>query len=104
MKFVKVLIVCCLIFIGSVSLAFAEVRLTWDESPAIYNVDLYQVELDGQVVADVVPNTFTLVNISDGPHTARVRAHNVWGWSEFSDPLDFTKALPAVPQNIRLEF
>ena len=83
--------------------AMADVLLTWDERPATENVDMYQVEMDGQVVADVVPNTYSVVNVIPGQHTARVRAHNTWGWGAFSNPLDFTKAMPGVVQNIRLE-
>jgi hypothetical protein len=80
----KILLMLCFFIIASVSVSFADVLLTWQEAPASENVDLYQVEMDGQIVADLKPNTYGLLDLADGQHTARVRAHNVWGWSEFS--------------------
>ena len=77
------------------------VSLTWDQAGV---VDLFQVEIDGQIVADVAPNVYQFVTLTDGPHIARVRAKNVWGWSAFSPPLDFTSGPPAVPTNLRVEF
>jgi hypothetical protein len=83
--------------------AMAGVMLTWDESPVVYGVDVYQVEIDGQVIADVAPNSYALVSVEAGQHTARVRAHNMWGWSGFSTPVDFTVTVPSAPLNVRLE-
>jgi len=83
--------------------AFAEVRLTWDAYSPEVLVDLFQVEVDGQIVADVVPNEFVIVSLAGGAHIARVRAHNPWGWSEFSAAFDFVSGVPDAPVNIRLE-
>ena len=100
----KILLMLCCFVLMSVSVSFAQgIVLTWDNNPAIEAVDLYQVEMDGQIVADVVPNTYSLLTLADGSHTARVRAHNVWGWSEFSDPFVFVKSVPVVPANIILK-
>jgi len=100
----KILLMLCFFIIGFASLSYAQdVVLTWDENPASENVDLYQVEINGTIVADVVPNTYSVISLADGPHIARVRAHNVWGWSPFSDPFDFTKGVPGKPVGIRLE-
>ena len=98
------LTVCCLLIIASVSTSFAEVTLVWDMHPTEQAVDMYQVEMDGRIVADVPPGTFhILITLPDGNHTARVRAHNVWGWSEFSDPFLFVKGVPAIAAGIRLK-
>jgi hypothetical protein len=96
-KNLLMLSVCVLICIGLVSPSFADVLLTWQEAPVSENVDLYQVEIDGQIVADLKPNTYGLLDLADGQHTARVRAHNVWGWSEFSAPFVFVKSVPSAP-------
>ena len=104
MKKVLVLLTAlCLVFTAGISTSFAQdVVLTWDENPASDQVDMYQVEIDGVPVADVVPNTYSVITLADGPHTARVRAHNIWGWSAFSAPFDFTKGVPGAPVNIRI--
>jgi hypothetical protein len=96
-KILCILSLLCLLSIGFISVSFADVLLTWQEAPASENVDLYQVEIDGQIVADLKPNTYGLLDLADGQHTARVRAHNVWGWSEFSAPFVFVKSLPSAP-------
>ena len=79
------------------------VYLTWTPNPSSENVDSYEVELDGNVVANVTDAEYDLSSISDGQYTARVRAHNMWGWSEYSDPFAFVKSVPSVPVNIGLE-
>jgi len=104
----KKLLVCLtaliLVCAVGISLSFAQdVVLTWDNNPVSDNVDLYQVEMDGMVVADVVPNTYSVIYLTDGAHTARVRAHNIWGWSDFSLPLDFVKGTPSAPTGVIIQ-
>lgn len=98
----KIVSIACLIAVLFATTAFADVILTWDDNPSIERVDLYQVEIDGQIVADVIPNTFTLLNIEKGTRVARVRAHNVWGWGEFSAPFEFTKETPSATTGLRI--
>ena len=74
------------------------------------NVTHYVVTIDG--VTDIVPafdlgdGTFQLrydlSNISEGEHTCELKARNQWGDS-IPVPFPFTKALPVVPGNIRIE-
>jgi hypothetical protein len=72
-------------------------------------VDKFQVEIvdsNNVIVAnpEVTVGEWVIVSLPNGNYVARVRAGNIWGWSDYSDPLDFTKVLPDAPQNIRLEF
>ena len=93
----------CLFCFAGISTSYADIVLTWDISTVDQGIDLYQVELNGVIVADVLPNTFSVVSIADGDYTARVRAHNLWGWSDFSVPFSFKKGVPDAVVNIRLE-
>ena len=100
------MIVFCLLLIASASMSFAQdVVLMWDDPNPVGVVDLFQVEMDGQIVADIVPTdtTYSVIVLADGQHTARVRAHSIWGWSDFSAPFDFTKGVPSGAVNLRLE-
>ena len=96
------LILMCLLFITTS--AYADVLLVWDQNSPADNVDFYQVEMDGVIVAPaVIPGTFhSIVDITSGPHVARVRAHNVWGYSDFSLPLSFNAGKPVAAVNLRL--
>ncbi len=99
-------LVIILILLMFSSTALAATALTWDDNPPEQAVDMYQVEIDGQVVADIVPNTWVIVNVPDGNHDARVRAHNAVGWSAFSNALNFdlpyAHDLPTVPTSVRV--
>ena len=100
-KILCILSLFCLLSIGIVSVSYAEtVRLLWNANPPEQLVDLYQVEIDGQLIADVVGVSYVLNTLQDGQHTARVRAHNNVGWGDFSAMLEFTLPLPlGVPPN-----
>jgi len=109
-KMMLAMILFCFLLIGLASVVSANPFLVCDPPPASEEVDNYQVELNGTVVADVPPDAsgqygfkFDLSGLADGSFTAKARAHNVWGWSNFSDPFDFTKSVPGAPANIRLE-
>jgi predicted phage tail protein len=72
-------------------------------------VDYFEVELDGTVVrVDAERNGadsrlhYNLDGISMGNHTARVRAVNGWGVSEYTAPFDFVALLPSMPSGIGL--
>lgn len=109
-KMILAMTLCCLALIGLASVASANPFLVCNPPPASAEVDNYQIELNGTVVADVLPDAsgqygfkFDLSGLADGSFTAKARAHNVWGWSNFSDPFDFTKSVPGAPAGIRLE-
>jgi hypothetical protein len=96
-----------LALIGLASISFAGPFLTCDPMAA----DVYQVEINGQVIADVQPDPtgtygFKLdlapLTLQDGTYTARARAGNMWGWSDFSVPFDFTKSVPAKPAGLSI--
>ena len=78
-----------LMFLAIAATAFAEPAFTWDANPVEQHVDLYQVAIDGVIVADIQPNMWVMVDIPDGNHVATVRAHNAKGWSDFSKGLTF---------------
>jgi len=59
-------------------------------------VDLYQVELNGQVI-EVQPELtgpygfkYDLTGKPDGSYTVRVKSHNSKGWSSWCPPYPFT--------------
>ena len=91
-----------MLLIGFASISFAAPFLAWDANPPSQNVDMYQVELNGTVVSDVTDVKYDLSGLADGSYTARVRAHNVWGWSNFSVPFDFDKQVPGAPTGVGL--
>jgi hypothetical protein len=99
------LIFLILLFIPSIVLSAP--ALTWDDpNPPEAMVDLYEVMIDGVVVAQIVPNTWVIVNIPDGNHNAQVRAHNAVGWSAWSSALNFDLPylfnVPDAPTNLRI--
>jgi len=73
-------------------------------------VDHYIIELDSVIIPHD-PETspgfvrlhYDVSGVTDGLHTVRVKSGNMWGESAFTDPFDFTKALPPVPTGIGLE-
>jgi hypothetical protein len=71
------------------TIAMADPAYTWDASPAEQYVDLYQVAVDGIIVADLVPNSWLMIDIADGNHTIEVRAHNAKGWGPFGAAVVF---------------
>lgn len=52
-------------------------------------------EADGSVRYD-------LAGIAEGDFIVRLKAGNIWGWSSYSVPLSFTKALPQTPLNLHV--
>ncbi len=96
----------CLVLIGFVSISFAAPFLSWtDPNLSSMNIDKSQVELNGTIVMDVLITDglkYDLAGLADGSYTARVRFHNVWGWSNFSVPFDFDKQVPGAPTGVGL--
>ena len=81
----------------------AEPFLTCDDDPSVTS---YVMELDGVVYPDSPAVTghawIDMQAVPDGDHTVRLRAKNVWGTSDYSLPLVFTKRVPGVPTGKRL--
>jgi len=78
------------------SLVFASPFLICDPNPGAEKVILeingveipeFPAEVDGSLRYD-------LVGLAEGAFTIRAKAGNVWGWTEWSDPLSDTKATP----------
>jgi len=74
--------------------------------------DHFLVEIDGDLIqadaerdddAGTVRLHHDVNGVDLGTHTARVAAVNMWGDGEFSDPFDFTKALPGAVSGVGLE-
>ena len=70
--------------------------LVCDAYPSTAQVDLYQVELNGQVVP-VEPDPtgqcgfkYDLASKPDGSYTVRARAHNSKGWSAWCPAYNFS--------------
>ena len=63
--------------------------------------DGYNIELDGHIYTTTAP--FYAANLGPGPHTWRVRAYNLAGHSDYSDPWAVTVAyrvyLPVIPKH-----
>ena len=63
--------------------------------------DVYQVEIDGQIIADnVQPDSsgqygfiidLDILGLADGDHTVRASAGNIEGWSDLSNSFEFRK-------------
>ena len=67
------------------------------------NVDSCVIEVDGVEFPTPYPLHYDLVGITSGDHTVRVKFVNtLWGGSEWSDPLDFTRPLLGVPYGLGL--
>jgi len=45
---------------------------------------------------------YDLAGLADGTYTVRAKAGNIWGWSEYSLPFEFTKAVPGAPSGLRV--
>ena len=90
------------------TLAFAAPFLVCDPQPKT-DVTHYVITGDINVTIpakDLGDGTVRLVydlgNVAEGPYDLQVKAKNEWGES-VAVPFDFVKALPVVPENIRIE-
>lgn len=107
MKWTMLLIVFCLLSIAAVSTSSAAVYLVCAPQS---NVDRYEIERNGTVVmtsqspdpSGTYGFKHDVTSLADGTYTYRAKACNLWGCSDFSSPLVFTKALPGAPQGLML--
>ena len=72
-------------------------------NPTSEDVTKYEIEVNGVVEPATLEELTTGVRIhhdlnnwSENSYTVRARAGNIWGWSEWSVPLEFAKAIPTV--------
>jgi len=79
-------------------------------APIVEDIISYLIDLDGQVT-ESPPNIIgdgskrlwmDLTNVSTGEHIVIVRAKNLWGTSEPSEPFTFSKNLPSTPSGLGL--
>ncbi len=83
-----------------IGMADAAPFLVCDAEP---NVDSCVVEVDGVEFPTPYPLHYDLAGIATGNHTVRARFVNaLWGASEWSDPLDFTRPSLGVPSGLGL--
>jgi hypothetical protein len=96
-----------LVLVGGVG--WAAQNLVWDDpNPPEAGVYEYQAEFvndNGQMVANpIVPKgTWIEVTVPAGTYIVTVKAHNIWAWSDPSEPFTFTKNKPLAPVNLRFE-
>jgi len=108
MKTIAFLTGVCLMALLLPVLAFGNPFLVCDPQT---DVTFYRVAIDGQEpiespAQDLGDGTvrlyYDLDSIAVGSHIVQVAAHNEWGCSNYSDPFDFTKAIPETPLNLRV--
>ncbi len=98
------------IFLGIIFLicimAYAGPFLVSDPYAASDGVTNFKVCFDGGAYVDSVPVSnvlhYDLGPLTNGSHTVKAQACNVWGCSADSSPFPFTKAAPAAPGNTRI--
>jgi hypothetical protein len=99
-KIVFAIIVCLL-----PTYVFAAPFLVCDPFVASLNVTSFQVTVDTSTPVSSTPVSnalkFDLSTISDGYHTASVKACNIWGCGE-SSSINFTKSVPSSPTSISI--
>lgn len=97
MKKLLIIFAICLVICGQ---AFAAPFVVCDPDSTATS---YIVILDsGEEIETPIPLHFDLSGIDEGSHIVEVRAKNIWGVSS-AVPLEFTKALPQSPTNMRLD-
>jgi hypothetical protein len=104
----KKLLISLVLVLGFASHAWG-IDLMWDDpNPPEVGVYEYQaefVDVNGQLAANpIVPNDqWVEITLPGGTYTVTVKAHSLWGWSDPSAPLSFTKQKPDAPINLRIE-
>ncbi len=71
------------------------------------NVDEYVLEINGTETSEFASEVdgsvrYDLAALAEGAFTIKAKAGNIWGWSDWSDPLSDTKALPQTPMGLRV--
>ena len=104
MKTIAFIISICLMALLLPVLAFGAPFLICDPNPGAEKIILeinsvempeFAAETDGSLRYD-------LAGIAEGDFTIRAKAGNIWGWSEYSVPFNFTKSLPQAPMGLRV--
>ena len=109
-RLLMVLVVMIIMASSSVAQA-AGPYLVCDPYPASSAVTSFILFWDGATTGVSVPVTtdatgtylhYDLAAISAGIHTVKARAKNSWGESADSAPFAFTKSVPTVPVNVKI--
>lgn len=84
--------------------AFAAPFLVCDPQTGVdkYILEINTVEMPEFVAEPDGSMKYDLAGLAEGDFVVRLKAGNVWGWSTYSVPLDFTKALPQTPMGLRV--
>ena len=61
------------------------------------NVTEYVIDIDGEQHTTSYPMKFDLSIISEGQHTIKAKASNMWGESDWSETLTCIKVIPGKP-------
>jgi len=70
-------------------------------------VTYYDLEINGTMTEGIPAEAdgsikYDLAGITEGDYTVRARCYNLWEVSDWSLPLDFTKAVPGKPTSLRV--
>jgi hypothetical protein len=92
------------------SVVFGSPFLVCDPIQQSFEVTEFILEIDGQVISvppEVLPDGtfrifYDLAGITNGNHTIRAKAKNIWGESSWSAPFDFTSGMPTIPGGYRI--
>jgi len=94
----------CLMALLLPALAFGNPFLVCDPQAGVTE---YVVETNGAESAAFTAEPdgsmkYDLAGLPQGSYTVRAKAGNIWGWSGYSDPFDFNKAVPGTPTGLRV--
>lgn len=100
----KTLLLTLILIFAFVGTAFAVPFLVCDPQTDTdkYILEINTVEMPPLTAEADGSIRYDLAGIAEGDFIARLKAGNIWGWSNYSDPLDFTKALPQTPMGLRV--
>jgi len=107
---VKVLFL-VIVFLALTTAVWSAPFLVCDPPQAGEQLDYYVVEIGNRVLNHVEPDPTGKYGfkvdlyeqvLPDGDFTAKAKAVNIWGESEWSDPFVFSKGLPGKPGGVRL--
>ena len=100
----KKLFLTLILVFAFVSSVFAAPFLVCDPQTGVekYILEINAVEIPEFAAEPDGSIRYDLAGLAEGAFTVRCKAGNVWGWSAYSVPLDFTKALPQNPMNLRV--
>jgi len=102
----KILVVMVLLLFIIVPCLYANPHLVCDPQEG---VETYELDIDGNISIvqpdpnDVYGFMYDLQGISNGVHSGKARAGNLWGWSDWCPPFGFIVERCSPPSNFRIE-